>query len=84
MHNHYQESPPPPLDFDGPRGAVFEGEAGVKANPWGVQLFSKEMAAMRKGGMLTRPCILLEDLTAAFNQPCILDIKMGTKTAPGI
>ncbi|XP_038044875.1 inositol hexakisphosphate kinase 3-like [Patiria miniata] len=53
-----------------------------KGNPWGVHLNRLQMARMHKdfGSNKLHKFILLENLTSKFRSPCILDVKLGTKT----
>ncbi|XP_022090820.1 inositol hexakisphosphate kinase 3-like [Acanthaster planci] len=53
-----------------------------RGNPWGVHLNRLQMARMHKdfGSSKLHKFILLENLTSKFRSPCILDIKLGTKT----
>ena len=43
-------------------------------NPWSLHLYASHLANTRSNSFL-----LLSDLTAHFQHPCILDLKMGTR-----
>lgn len=66
------DSPSPSQDF--------LSDSGSSVNPWTLQLLSK---CMKKHSVALDteavPCILLEDLCAKFEAPCILDLKIGKR-----
>lgn len=72
------------LHLDASQDGSSAGDLGVglTANPWSMHCLNKEVAKLRQRGMHTKSCLLLEDLTARFRFPCILDIKMGTRAHP--
>jgi inositol-hexakisphosphate kinase len=46
-------------------------------NPWGLQMMEKLPQHLDQDS--PRQFLLLQDLTAGFEHPCILDLKMGTR-----
>lgn len=61
-------------------GAADGSEAGSSVSPWADSVFSnyrhKRLQVSRDGSC---SFIILEDVSARFRCPCILDIKMGTR-----
>lgn len=59
-------------------GESEQPEQALAANPWSLQCLRRQA----KDGGLRRlyPCIFLEDLCRGFRRPCILDLKMGTRS----
>lgn len=56
--------------------------AAADVSPWAKACFDREHQKLRVAGTSSKPCILLEDLTAPFSLPCIVDLKMGTRSHP--
>eukprot|EP00040_Diaphanoeca_grandis_P037602 m.246249 g.246249 ORF g.246249 m.246249 type:complete len:395 (-) comp33847_c0_seq6:97-1281(-) len=47
-------------------------------NPWSIEMFRKQLATEKHAGIVN--CILLENLAGKFRYPCILDVKIGTRS----
>uniref|UniRef100_A0A7S0BL78 Kinase n=1 Tax=Rhodosorus marinus TaxID=101924 RepID=A0A7S0BL78_9RHOD len=60
-----------PGQREGSRGS----EVQKKSSPWG-----KKLSEIRKRQKPMRLYVCLEDLTAKFYRPCILDVKLGVRT----
>ncbi|XP_071803299.1 inositol hexakisphosphate kinase 3-like [Asterias amurensis] len=64
---------------------VFADHSGSKMtqiNPWGHHLYQRQLDRMHRdnGTGKLHEFILLENLTWQFQSPCILDVKLGTRT----
>eukprot|EP00050_Salpingoeca_kvevrii_P006346 m.288835 g.288835 ORF g.288835 m.288835 type:complete len:387 (+) comp12032_c0_seq1:41-1201(+) len=49
-------------------------------NPWSQRCFQKYVEKRPPSSQEGVECLLLEDLTSSYNKPCVLDLKMGTRT----
>lgn len=48
-------------------------------SPWGRHCYNR-LLKKQEAPQQVYNCIVLEDLTSKFNKPCVLDLKMGTRT----
>ena len=62
--------------------ADFVDVDSQSGNPWSLRCMASHLQKLQQSGVRRMPCILLEDLTRHYKQPCILDIKMGTRSYP--
>ena len=49
-------------------------------NPWGLHCFERNQAKIDPATNGVQRCLLLEDVLSAFSRPCVLDLKIGTRT----
>lgn len=70
-------------------GSQFQSAAvgsGKVVNPWSLTMYQKQLDKTRASpdsnddGTLGVDCILLENLTRRFRKPCVLDLKIGTRS----
>jgi len=56
----------------------FEGNQ-VSINPWSLKVTNDNLGSMLKKGVLVKKYLVLDDLTKKYKEPCICDLKIGTR-----
>eukprot|EP00041_Stephanoeca_diplocostata_P007962 m.114006 g.114006 ORF g.114006 m.114006 type:complete len:379 (-) comp17114_c0_seq1:161-1297(-) len=87
-HSAAVEEPIPPYVGSNRVGSPFQSPSmtsGKVVNPWSLTMYQKQIDKSRASpdngdSEATIACILLENLTRKFNKPCVLDLKIGTRS----
>jgi len=56
----------------------FDGKE-VTVNPWSLKVTNCNLGSMLKKEILIKKYLVLEDLTKKYKEPCICDLKIGTR-----
>jgi len=56
----------------------FDGK-NVTVNPWSLKVTNANLGSMLKKDVLTKKYLILDDLTTKYKEPCICDLKIGTR-----
>jgi len=56
----------------------FDGKE-VSINPWSLKVTNSNLGALLKKNMLVKKYLIMEDATAKYKEPCVCDLKIGTR-----